>query len=203
MRSTSRYIPPPHKGTHIKKFIFLCFVCISPGLVSFAEDKLTYESDIFTFEVEQEAILITQPVKAKPVSPTPSKPRSSLSLREKQELKGTKFFEAPSDIKVIIEKVANKHGIDPILMQAISFCESDYIAHAKNENKNGSLDIGVAAINDFHIPEMKKLGLDRRDVVDSYEFMAILLDRNGTGYTKSDYRHSKPCWDVAYKVAKQ
>lgn len=87
-------------------------------------------------------------------------------------------------------------------MEAISFCESDYRANAVNVNKAGSKDGGIAQINDFHLPELKKLGLDRNDPQDAYEFMAILIARNGLEYGTSDYRHSKECWDVAVKVAR-
>lgn len=120
----------------------------------------------------------------------------------KKQIKGSKFFPAPDNIKEMIVRAASHHGIDPIVMEAISFCESDYRANAVNVNKAGSKDGGIAQINDFHLPELKKLGLDRNDPQDAYEFMAILIARNGLEYGTSDYRHSKECWDVAVKVAR-
>lgn len=51
-KSTDR--PYSHKSYIIKKFIFLVTVCVLPGFLSFAEKKLTYESEIFVTAQETE-----------------------------------------------------------------------------------------------------------------------------------------------------
>lgn len=116
----------------------------------------------------------------------------------KYQIKGTKYVEPPESLKTIIEEKAEKHGIDPKLMSAISYCESDYRVNAINTNKGGSQDKGAAQINSVHLPELQRLGLDRTNPEDSFEFMAILLKRNGT----RDYKASKQCWDIAVKIAR-
>jgi len=117
----------------------------------------------------------------------------------KYQMKGTKYTEPPQSLKTIIEEKAEKHGIDPNLMSAISYCESDYNIKAQNKNTNSSIDGGVAQLNSVHLPELNRLGLDRFNPSDAYEFMAILIKRNGT----SDYLASKSCWDIAVKVARR
>ena len=170
-------------------------MCLSPLVYTLAQEAITYESDIYTFSVVQDAVLVPTSPKIAPRNEVKKKVVQSTT---KKQIKGSKFIPPPQEIKVIIEEKANKYGVDPILMKAISFCESDYRANAYNENGNKSNDKGVAQINSLHLPELKKLGLDRSDVSDAYEFMAILLKRNGT----NDYKASKECWEVAVKVAR-
>ena len=122
---------------------------MSPLIYSLANDALTYKSEVITFETVREAVFVPQ---AKVVQST-----------SKKQIKGSKFIEPPQNIKVVIEEKATKHGVDASLMKAISFCESDYNAKAKNVNVSGSHDGGVAQINDMHLPELKKLGLDKLD----------------------------------------
>lgn len=168
-------------------------------MYSFANEALTYESETVVFVPIKEAIL--QPTSPK-IAPKSVVKKEAVQSTSKKQIKGKKFFPAPTPIKEMIVTAATKRGVDPIIMEAISFCESDYVPKATNKNNNASLDVGVAAINDFHLPELKKLGLDRENPQDAYEFMAILIARNGLEYSQSDYRHSKECWDVAVKVAR-
>lgn len=168
---------------------------MSPLIYTLANDAITYESETVVFVPVKEAILVPTSPKIAPQSVVNKKVVQSTT---KKQIKGSKFIPPPQEIKVIIEEKAKKHGVDPIVMSAISFCESDYRANAKNVNVSGSHDGGVAQINDMHAPELKRLGLDRYNPEDGYEFMAILLKRNGT----NDYKASKECWDVAVKVAR-
>jgi len=123
-------------------------------------------------------------------------PQSVVGM-SKYELKGTKYKEPPESLKTIIEEKAGTYGIDHVLMKTISFCESDYRVSAVNKNTNLSNDGGPAQINSVHLPELERLGLDRFNPEDAYEFMAILIKRNGT----RDYNSSKKCWQIALKVA--
>lgn len=169
---------------------------MSPLVYSLATEAITYQSEV----VKIEPLVSITPVESsvvRKIAPE-SEVKAKVVQSTKKQIKGSKFILPPQEIKVIIEEKAKKHGVDPIVMSAISFCESDYRASAVNVNKSGSKDGGVAQINDMHTPELKKLGLDRFNVGDGYEFMAILLKRNGT----NDYRASKECWDVAVKVAR-
>lgn len=168
-------------------------------MYSFADEKLTYESEVVVKEsVELISITPKESSVVRKIAPESEVKAKVVQSTSKKQIKGSKFIFPPQEIKVIIEEKAKKHGVDPLLMKAISFCESDYRANAVNVNKSGSKDGGAAQINDFHLPELKKLGLDRYNVEDAYEFMAILLKRNGT----NDYKASKECWDVAVKVAR-
>ena len=46
-------------------------------------------------------------------------------------------------------------------------------------NRNGTIDCGLWQINDIHLPEMERLGLDRNDPEDATAFARILYDRAG------------------------
>lgn len=174
---------------------------MSPLMYSLANEAITYKSEV----VKIEPLVSITPVESsvvRKIAPESEVKKKVVQSTTKKQIKGSKFILPPQEIKVIIEEKAKKHGVDPIVMSAISYCESDYNAKAKNTNSGGSKDSGIAQINDFHLPELKKLGLDRDNPKDAYEFMAILISRNGLEYGKSDYRHSKECWDVAVKVAR-
>lgn len=154
--------------------------------------KMVRQSEVDTKEVLS-AMYPKKEVKKAYYDPNYSK----LTKAQKMVLKGQNFVPPPSDLKPLIDKAAIKHGVDKYLMKAISYCESDYRAKAKNVNKNGTSDSGVAQLNDIHLPELKKLGLDRNNPAHAYEFMAILMKRNGT----RDYKASQICWEEAVKVA--
>ena len=170
---------------------------MSPLIYSFANEKLTYESEIVKIGSELVSITPVESSVVRKITPQSEVKKEVVQSTNKKQIKGSKFVQPPQNIKVVIEEKASKHGVDANLMKAISFCESDYRANAVNVNKSGSKDGGVAQINDLHLPELKKLGLDRHDVEDGYEFLAILLKRNGT----NDYKASKDCWQVAVKLA--
>jgi hypothetical protein len=175
---------------------------MSPLVYSLANEKLVYESEVVKIEPELVSVAPVESSVVRKITPESEVKKKVVQSTSKKQIKGSKFVFPPQEIKVIIDEKANKYGVDPIVMKAISFCESDYNAKAKNINTSGSKDSGIAQINDFHLPELKKLGLNRDNIADAYEFMAILIARNGLEYPRSDYRHSKECWDVAVKVAR-
>lgn len=45
-------------------------------------------------------------------------------------------------------------------------------------NNNGTVDCGLWQINDIHLKEMNRLGLDRMNPVDATKFARILYERN-------------------------
>lgn len=62
------FFPIAQKAYIIKSFIFLVAVCMSPLMYSLAQEAITYESDIYTFSVVQEAILVPTSPKIAPQS---------------------------------------------------------------------------------------------------------------------------------------
>ncbi|UII70186.1 transglycosylase SLT domain-containing protein [Pseudomonas sp. HN11] len=58
------------------------------------------------------------------------------------------------------EEVANRHNIEPELLQAIAAVESGYRAQAMNHaNRNGTRDIGLMQINSIHLPRLLEQGI--------------------------------------------
>ncbi|SDV00451.1 Transglycosylase SLT domain-containing protein [Pseudomonas mucidolens] len=57
-------------------------------------------------------------------------------------------------------EAANRHDIEPELLQAIAAVESGYRPKAMNySNHNGSRDIGLMQINSIHLPRLLKQGI--------------------------------------------
>lgn len=51
------------------------------------------------------------------------------------------------------------YGIDHRLLHAIAQAESNFVADARNVNRNGTVDMGLMQINSVHFPRLKKLGV--------------------------------------------
>ena len=51
------------------------------------------------------------------------------------------------------------YGIDSRLLRAIAQVESNFVADARNVNRNGSVDMGLMQINSVHFPRLRKLGV--------------------------------------------
>lgn len=63
----------------------------------------------------------------------------------------------------------------------------------KHINKNGSIDYGAFQINDIHIPEAQKLGLDIMKELDNYKMAAIIYKSQGIGAWKGYDSARKTC----------
>lgn len=58
---------------------------------------------------------------------------------------------------------AERHfSIEARLLQAIALTESNMNPLATGKNNNGTKDIGLMQINSFHLPRLKKLGIDEQ-----------------------------------------
>lgn len=55
-------------------------------------------------------------------------------------------------------------SIPPIILWGIAKDESNLNPYAVNKNKNGTYDLGLMQINTVHLPELKKLGLEPKDL---------------------------------------
>lgn len=96
----------------------------------------------------------------------------------------------PDEVRSYFYTFAAQYGISEQLLTAISWCESRYNVSAKNTNTNGTSDRGLMQINDVHLAELSRLGLDRDVPSDNVQFGALLISRNGT----RDYASSAKCW---------
>lgn len=95
------------------------------------------------------------------------------------------------EIMEAISRYARLYKVDETLMKKIIRCESRFKIKARNTEAVVGVDVGLGQINTFyHDKEMKRMGLDIRNVTDNIEYMAYLMAKNGT----SDYQASKHCW---------
>ncbi|ALU89605.1 soluble lytic murein transglycosylase protein [Herbaspirillum rubrisubalbicans M1] len=79
------------------------------------------------------------------------------------------------------EQVANWYGVNVHLLYAIAKTESNLNPLARNQNKNGSYDIGLMQINSAWLPTLKKYGIDEsrlRDPCVNLQVGAWILSQN-------------------------
>lgn len=74
------------------------------------------------------------------------------------------LFATPYDS--IFEKAGKDFGIEPTLLQRIATIESSLNPLAINQNKNGTVDIGLMQINSMHLKELSKVGVTRQSLLD-------------------------------------
>lgn len=73
------------------------------------------------------------------------KPDLIIKRNQKQSEKKTNY--SKEEIKELIKKIAEKHGVNPNLAIKVAECESSLNPKAKNENNPNSIDRGLYQIN--------------------------------------------------------
>ncbi len=74
------------------------------------------------------------------------------------------LFATPYD--PIFEKAGRDFGIESSLLKRIATIESSLNPRAINQNKNGTVDIGLMQINSMHIRGLSKIGVTREALFD-------------------------------------
>lgn len=79
------------------------------------------------------------------------------------------FFSAGAfaDDPMCFEKASARYGVPAELLRAISHVESRGNPHARNENKNGSTDIGHMQINSSWLPTLSKYGISKAQLIEA------------------------------------
>ncbi len=65
-----------------------------------------------------------------------------------------------------IDEAAAYHGVNPQVLRAIGYQESHLNPQARNQNRNGSEDLGMFQINSIHLPELSRYGIGRQMLFD-------------------------------------
>lgn len=117
-----------------------------------------------TIQLEKEVPVIHTPV----VTPVKRKPRMIAHKGESQE---------------VIDAILNKF---PPIMVEVARCESglDPLASRKG------IDVGLFQINQIHLPEVDRMGLDRLDLHDNLTFANVLYSQKGL----QPWYMSEHCW---------
>jgi len=92
----------------------------------------------------------------------------------------------PEQIDVVI-KILETFPDEPVMVR-IAWCESHLISNA--DRANLGVDVGLFQINQVHLSELSRLGLDRRNIDDNIKFTKILYDQAGT----KPWYMSSHCW---------
>lgn len=66
----------------------------------------------------------------------------------------------------IFEKAGRDFGIESSLLKRIAMIESSLNPSAINQNKNGTVDIGLMQINSMHLKRLSKVGVTRQSLLD-------------------------------------
>ncbi len=75
-------------------------------------------------------------------------------------LYGTSRFEP------IFQKAGHEFGIEPSLLARIATIESSMNPRAINQNKNGTVDIGLMQINSMHLKRLSSIGVTKQALLD-------------------------------------
>jgi len=65
-----------------------------------------------------------------------------------------------------VDDAATYHNVDPWILRAIAYVESGNRADAIHKNKNGTLDVGIAQINQVHFAVLSTYGISATDLLD-------------------------------------
>jgi len=88
----------------------------------------------------------------------------------------------------VVDKIITAFPDAPIMVW-VAICESELNPTADRANLN--VDVGLFQINQVHLPELNRLGLDRRNVDDNIAYAKILYNESGLG----PWYMSKHCWE--------
>lgn len=126
-------------------------------------------------------------------APTTFAQESGTSTPERKQVDLIKVEgDTTPEIMEAISRYARLYKVDEALMKKIIRCESRFKIKARNTETVVGVDVGLGQINTYyHDKQMKRMGLDIRNVTDNIEYMAYLMAKNGT----SDYQASKRCWN--------
>ena len=92
----------------------------------------------------------------------------------------------PEQTDVVI-KILETFPNEPVMVK-IAWCESHLNPNA--DRANLGVDVGLFQINQVHLSELSKLGLDRRNIEDNIKFTKTLYDQAGL----KPWFMSKHCW---------
>lgn len=81
---------------------------------------------------------------------------------------------------------------DAPIMVTVAKCESglDPLADRINYDGRTGIDVGLFQINQVHLPRLRQLGFDRKNLHDNLAYTRMLYDEQGLG----PWYMSKHCW---------
>ena len=65
-----------------------------------------------------------------------------------------------------IQGAARQYRIHPAVLRAVLSVESRLDPSARNLNTNGTVDLGIGQINSVHLPELSRMGIEERHLLD-------------------------------------
>lgn len=89
------------------------------------------------------------------------------------------------------EEAGARHGVSPVLLQAIALQESSMRPNALNRNKDGSLDIGLMQINSSWLPTLARYGIRSEQLWDPCVSVYV-----GAWILADNFKRLGPNWDA-------
>lgn len=138
------------------------------------------------------------PTIEEPVYDIPELPKYAVEAQIKPKIAHTHVYKPrvaisripPPAIAEIAKRVSTETGFSQTTIERIMYAESKYRNVVSPQNKNGTYDNGIFQINDIHISEATRLGLDLKNPEDNATFAIVLMKRNGL----RDWNASKINW---------
>jgi hypothetical protein len=107
-----------------------------------------------------------------------------------------------------IEAAANFHGVNASILQAILMTESGMNPLVINQNKNGTIDVGLGGMNSSHFSEIAKFGIAPEHLLDecvatyvtAWQLKKGINQFGNTWFGVAAYHSTTPYYNNRYQV---
>ena len=162
-------------------------IILALGLVLFQDVS---ESQGYTYSPAPELSQTAGSTKENVVGRTESATTTQLELIDIDDIEpvyGKTSQTVELDKEYIKERIRQVFPEEPVMVY-VAACESGFDPLADREGRN--VDVGLFQINQVHLPRVRALGLDRRDLEDNLTFARMLYDESGL----QPWFMSEHCW---------
>jgi len=169
-----------------------CFLLLGPSISGYSQ-VLTASTDNLPIEAAMPTLSIAWPSPREWHASSPKKAQESPAIK--------------SDGKCI-EHAASFHGVNPSILQAILMVESNMNPLAINQNKNGTIDVGLGGLNSSHFTELAKFGIAPEQLlndcvatyVTAWQLKKGINQFGNTWFGVAAYHSTTPYYNSRYQV---
>lgn len=105
-----------------------------------------------------------------------------------------------------VSTAAQYHSVNPWILKAILYVESQFNPRAVNRNANGTVDVGMAQINSIHFGKLAKFGIAPADLLDGCKATYVaawhlanqIRVHGNTWFGVASYHSSSKCQNTRY-----
>lgn len=116
------------------------------------------------------------------------------------------LFSTPAERCII--PASTYHTVNPYVLRAILRVESGLKPHARNQNENGTYDLGMGQMNSMHFGKLKQHGIAPSDLLDgciatyvaAWHLSGIIRQHGNTWEAIARYHSGTPYFNRRYQV---